>query len=242
MLQGPDIVSCKQERKLQRQEAKRVARKAAAAAARDKLQTIEAHSSKRFCSGEKYGEVALAPAVLQKVISFLARIEADGVRGPSMAVSDLANAALASWDFYNAAKHGFAALEAQAAQLQVFVHDTSYYSNPASVQPDTASKFLQAGDLQQLQELELANVALALATAAEAGKGAVPGVTREEAGEVLRAVTHQLVTMVTAASAEAAAAGAAAAADGGSSGKGVSMSNIATLRWAHEVFESSGSS
>lgn len=89
---------------------------------------------------------------------------------------------------------------------------------------------------------ELANVALALATAAEAGKGAVPGVTREEAEEVLRAVTHQLVTMVTAASAEAAAAGAAAAADGGSSGKGVSMSNIATLRWAHEVLESSGSS
>uniref|UniRef100_A0A383WDH8 SAP domain-containing protein n=1 Tax=Tetradesmus obliquus TaxID=3088 RepID=A0A383WDH8_TETOB len=136
--EGPDIVSCKQERKLQRQEAKPVARKAAAAAARDKLQTIEAHSSKRVCSGEKYGEVALPPAVLQKVISFLARIEADGVRGPSMAASDLAIAALASWDFYNAAKHGFAALEAQAAQLQVFVHDTSYYSNPASVQRESS--------------------------------------------------------------------------------------------------------
>jgi hypothetical protein len=39
---------------------------------------------------------------------------------------------------------------------------------------------------------DLANVALALATAAEAGGGAVPGVTREEAEEVLRWV--QLAT------------------------------------------------
>jgi hypothetical protein len=68
----------------------------AAAAARDKLQAIRTNSSKRVCSDEKYGEVALPPGVLQKVVICLAAIEADGVRGPSMAARDLANAALVS--------------------------------------------------------------------------------------------------------------------------------------------------
>jgi hypothetical protein len=80
---------------------------------------------------------------------------------------------------------------------------------------------------------ELADIALALAAAAE------------EAEEVLRAVTHQLVSMLTVAAggnAAGAAAAAAAAAGEGSSGKAVTMTHVAMLRYANEVFEATGSS
>jgi hypothetical protein len=75
-----------------REEAKRKE----AAAAKNQLQAIKDHSSKRVCSGDKYGEVVLPPGVLQQVMACLAAIEPDGVRGPAMAAADLANAALVS--------------------------------------------------------------------------------------------------------------------------------------------------
>ncbi|WIA36947.1 hypothetical protein OEZ86_008187 [Tetradesmus obliquus] len=103
-------------------------------------------SSKRFCSDNKSGEFELPPALLEKVMSCLAVMEADGVQGPSMAARDLANAwlgpsmaardlantALVSSDFYNASKHGFAALEQQAAELKL--RCGWEFSKPASVQ------------------------------------------------------------------------------------------------------------
>ncbi|WIA16730.1 hypothetical protein OEZ85_013384 [Tetradesmus obliquus] len=87
--------------------------------ARNQLQAIRTDSSKRFCSDNKSGEFELPLALLEKVMSCLAVMEADGVRGPSMAARDLAHAALVSWEFYNASKHGFAVSEGQAAELKL---------------------------------------------------------------------------------------------------------------------------
>jgi hypothetical protein len=81
---------------MRKQLLKQAAKRKAAAAAQDQLQAIKAHSSKRVCSGDKYGEVVLPPGVLQQVMACLAAIEPDGVRGPAMAAADLANAALVS--------------------------------------------------------------------------------------------------------------------------------------------------
>ncbi|WIA32719.1 hypothetical protein OEZ86_005905 [Tetradesmus obliquus] len=122
------------QRKAERAEAQREARSAAAAAAKDRLQTIKANSSKRVCGSGKYGEFVLPPGVLQRVMSCLAGIEADGVRGLSMAANDLANAALVSWDFYSASKHGFATLEEQAADLQLLRRAAiEFWNKPAGV-------------------------------------------------------------------------------------------------------------
>uniref|UniRef100_A0A383WHR5 Uncharacterized protein n=1 Tax=Tetradesmus obliquus TaxID=3088 RepID=A0A383WHR5_TETOB len=96
LLQPANAHLLRLQRKAERAEAQRVARSAAAAAAKDRLQTIKANSSKRVCGSEKYGEFVLPPGVLQRVMSCLAGIEADGVRGLSMAANDLANAALVS--------------------------------------------------------------------------------------------------------------------------------------------------
>jgi hypothetical protein len=81
-----------QQRHKQRQDARREA----AAAAKGQLQAIQAHSSKRVCSDDKYGDVALPPGVLHKVMACLAVVEPDGIRGPAMAARDLASAALVS--------------------------------------------------------------------------------------------------------------------------------------------------
>jgi hypothetical protein len=86
------MMSTELRKKLLRQEAKR----RTTAAANNTLRAIKAHSSKRVCSGDKYGEVVLPPGVLQQVMACLAAIEPDGVRGPAVAAADLANAALVS--------------------------------------------------------------------------------------------------------------------------------------------------
>ncbi|KAF6253418.1 hypothetical protein COO60DRAFT_421020 [Scenedesmus sp. NREL 46B-D3] len=163
-------------------------------------------------AGSQPAAAAAAAAAATPVLQLLAPTWQAAL--PASSIQDVANA-LVCW-----------------AKLGYF--DAQLWASTLSVVPGLCS----GADGQ-----DLSNVALALATAAEAGGGAVPGVNREEAEEVLRVVTHQLVSMVTAASADAAGAAAAAAVAGGeSSGKGVTMSNIATLRWAHEVFENSVSS
>lgn len=93
---------------------------------------------------------------------------------------------------------------------------------------------------------DLANIAFALAAMAERNAGEIPGVSRDDVQDVLRAVTQQVVSMVS---------GPGGASDhshddhdhgdGGCDGhhhksdkKGVTIGNISTVRWAHEVFES----
>jgi hypothetical protein len=75
--------------------AKRQRAKAAAGAAKDQLRKFAGCKLSRS-SSEKHGDVKLPDAVLQRVMSCLAAIEADGVRGPTMVANDLANAALVS--------------------------------------------------------------------------------------------------------------------------------------------------
>jgi hypothetical protein len=70
-------------------------RQKAADAAKDQVSKFAGY--KRTCSSsEKHGDFKLPDAVLQKVVGCLAVFGADGVRGPSMAANDLANAALVS--------------------------------------------------------------------------------------------------------------------------------------------------
>lgn len=85
-----------------------------------------------------------------------------------------------------------------------------------------------AQQLKQASGGALANIAFALAATAEATPGGgVPGVPREQVHELLRAVTHEVVSLVQ---------GTAAAGDGGSD-RQVSVGNLATVRWANEAFE-----
>ncbi|WIA16729.1 hypothetical protein OEZ85_013383 [Tetradesmus obliquus] len=74
-------------------------RRSARKQAKEQLPATRTNSSKRVCNADKSAELALPPALLEKVMSCLAGIEADGVRGPSMAARDLASAALVSCDF-----------------------------------------------------------------------------------------------------------------------------------------------
>jgi hypothetical protein len=91
-----ETLAAREQRRQQRLQENRKAHVQATAAAKAQLDTIKSSSSKRACSSERYGDVQLPPNVLQKVMGYLSVIEADGVRGPSMAAHDLANAALVS--------------------------------------------------------------------------------------------------------------------------------------------------
>lgn len=92
---------------------------------------------------------------------------------------------------------------------------------------------------------DLANIAFALASMAERNGGDIPGVSREDAQEVLRAVTQQVVSMV---SGPGGASDHSHHHDHGDAGcsdhhhksdkKSVTIGNISTVRWAHEVFDS----
>lgn len=95
---------------------------------------------------------------------------------------------------------------------------------------------------QDANAQDLSNVAYAIAAMAAANGGVVPGLSREEAEAVLRVVTHRFVSIVSEAAAAAAAAGDGAKTEGASGAAGaagVSLSQVSTLRWAHEVFEGS---
>jgi hypothetical protein len=78
---------------------------------------------------------------------------------------------------------------------------------------------------------DLANIAYALAAMTDVN-GGVPGVPREAVQELLRAVTEEVVSLV-----QGKGAG-----DGCAGDRSVSVGNLATVRWAHEVFEESGTS
>jgi hypothetical protein len=82
----------KQQARRDKKLAERQRRQQAAGAAKDQVRKFA--GCKR--SSEKHGDVKLPDAVLQKIVGCLAAFEADGVRGPSMAAHDLANAALVS--------------------------------------------------------------------------------------------------------------------------------------------------
>jgi hypothetical protein len=74
---------------------------------------------------------------------------------------------------------------------------------------------------------DLANIAYALAAMSEANGGSVPGVPRSQVQELLRVVTEEVVSLVSGTQTGAVSA----------AGRAVSVGNLATVRWAHEVFE-----
>lgn len=78
---------------------------------------------------------------------------------------------------------------------------------------------------------DLANIAYALAAMTDVN-GGIPGVPRDDVQELLRAVTEEVVSLV-----QGKGAG-----DGCGGERSVSVGNLATVRWAHEVFEESGAS
>lgn len=79
---------------------------------------------------------------------------------------------------------------------------------------------------------DLANIVYGLAAMTEMN-GGIPGVPREDVQELLRVITEEVVSLVQ---------GGKGAGDGGAGGRSVSVGNLATVRWAHEVFEESGAS
>lgn len=78
---------------------------------------------------------------------------------------------------------------------------------------------------------DLANIAYALAAMSEIN-GGIPGVSRPDVQELLRAVTEEVVSLV-----QGKPAG-----DGCGGDRSVSVGNLATVRWAHEVFDETGHS
>jgi hypothetical protein len=78
---------------------------------------------------------------------------------------------------------------------------------------------------------DLANIAYGLAAMTDIS-GGIPGVPREDVQELLRVITEEVVSLV-----QGKGAG-----DGGAGGRSVSVGNLATVRWAHEVFEEAGAS
>lgn len=78
---------------------------------------------------------------------------------------------------------------------------------------------------------DLANIAYALAAMSDIN-GSIPGVPRADVQELLRAVTNEVVSLV-----QGKGAG-----DGCAGDRSVSVGNLATVRWAHEVFEEVGGS
>lgn len=100
----------------------------------------------------------------------------------------------------------------------------------------TATLAAVPGQIKQTDGQDLANIAYALAAMSDIN-GGIPGVPRPDVQELLRAVTEEVVSLVQG------KGGAAAAADAGgdsSSSRSVSVGNLATVRWAHEVFEEAG--
>ncbi|KAF6256904.1 hypothetical protein COO60DRAFT_58690 [Scenedesmus sp. NREL 46B-D3] len=122
-----EAAEAKQQARRNKELARRQRRMQAAGAAKDQIRQFSSCKRARSSSeaGEKHGDVKLPDAVLQHIIGCLAAVEADGVRGPCLVAGDLANAALVSWDFYNAAKHGFVLLQQQVEKLH-FMQQYSY--------------------------------------------------------------------------------------------------------------------
>ena len=85
--------------------------------------------------------------------------------------------------------------------------------------------------IQTASGQDLANIAYALAAMSDIN-GGIPGVPRPEVQELLRAVTEEVVSLVSG----------KPAGDGCGGGRSVSVGNLATVRWAHEVFEECGQS
>lgn len=86
---------------------------------------------------------------------------------------------------------------------------------------------------------DLANVAYALA-AMSGTNGGIPGVPRPEVQELLRAVTEEVVSLVS--GKPGGEEGSVVGGDSSSSSnRSVSVGNLATVRWAHEVFDEVGS-
>lgn len=80
---------------------------------------------------------------------------------------------------------------------------------------------------------DLANIAFALAAMSEANGGSVPGVSRPDVQDLLRDVTSEVVSLVQ-------GGGAGDGAGDGGEKRSVSVGNLSTVRWAHEVFEECG--
>lgn len=106
----------------------------------------------------------------------------------------------------------------------------------------TATLAAVPGQIKQADGQDLANIAYALAAMSDIN-GGIPGVPRPDVQELLRAVTEEVVSLVQGKGGAAAAAGADGGAGGdasSSSSRSVSVGNLATVRWAHEVFEEAG--
>lgn len=82
------------QRQLNRVEAKKREYQTRAHTAEEQLRRYKNSRNKKASSVEKHGKVQLPHEVLLKIMRWLAAFDAAGVRGPSMAANDLANAAL----------------------------------------------------------------------------------------------------------------------------------------------------
>jgi hypothetical protein len=103
----------------------------------------------------------------------------------------------------------------------------------------TATLAAVPGQIRQADGQDLANIAYALAAMSEIN-GGIPGVPRPDVQELLRAVAEEVVSLVQGKGGAPGGAGAGGGDADSSSSRSVSVGNLATVRWAHEVFEEAG--